>query len=307
MDEQDLSRRLADAAAVGQPQPPPVADDVARGRRSRRRRVVALTGLPVAAAALLGAVSTAAGLPGPVLGGEPTGPLGVAGGGSSPRPASPTPGMVGMETLVGPTTPEFSNPVSVPVTPPGTLTTTPSPPIPPTPPAKVTPGTETTFVFGPGYRPETAWRHALFALARQHLDPAHERLNYDTQSLQSGTDGSDRMYGIKLGWQQPGESGEGMVQLGVSDPGAAGLLRCGQVAPCKPVHVAGFGWVRLGGDPRGPSGYEVVVRQHDGEVAQVLVTPLFGNDSLIETRAHLPGLDQVLALAEDPRFNLPPH
>ncbi len=259
MDEQELGHRLVEAAAVGQPGPTLVSEDIARGRRSRRRRAAAMTGVPLAAVAVIGGVGAAGGLPGQVLGDEPKEPLGVAGGGT--------------------------------VTPPRTG-------IPET--------TATLPGFGPGQAPLSVWRNELYDLARRHLDPAHDYLNYRTQSLEmSGAGDGGQVFGIKLGWEQRGDSGEGMVQLAVASPGHGRMLGCNDVAPCRSVHVPGFGTVRLGGDPLGHGGYEVVVRQSDGETAQVLVTPLFGNDSLTPTEARLVGLHRVLALAEDPAFDLP--
>lgn len=243
-----------------------------------------MIGLPLAAVALTGGIGAAVGLPGQGTGDSSRGHTGAAGGdATTPAPT----------TTAGTPTPPATTPRHQA-----------SPPLPRLP-TKLGRSARDFYVRGQSLEtPQGAWRHALYLLARQHLDPAHLYLNYATQSLQSSQGSGGWMLGIKLGWQQDNDSGEGMVQLDLASPGARGLLGC-DLPPCRSKQVPGFGKVSLGGDPLGHRDYEVVVRQDDGEIAQVLVTPLFGNDSLTPTRAPLPGLRHVLALATDPAFDLP--
>jgi hypothetical protein len=150
------------------------------------------------------------------------------------------------------------------------------------------------------------WRYGLYDLAKEHLDPKHQHLNYDTDNLQGGggANGATTL-GIKLGWSAPGESGEGMVQIAVATPNGRRLLYpCAYFGRCHEVQVPGHGTVVMSGDPESTAGYAVIVEQDDGEYVQVVVDPLFGNNSLTPTQAGLVGLDKVLALAEDPALNL---
>jgi hypothetical protein len=151
------------------------------------------------------------------------------------------------------------------------------------------------------------WRYDLYDLAQEHLDPKHRYLNYDTDSLQGGggSNGATTL-GIKLGWSAPGESGEGMVQIAVASPNGRRLISpCAYFGRCHPVQVPGHGTVDMSGDPESAAGYAVIVGQDDGEYVQVVVDPLFGNNSLTPTQAGLVSLDRVLALAEDSALNLP--
>lgn len=151
-----------------------------------------------------------------------------------------------------------------------------------------------------------AWRSGLYQLARQHLDPDGDYLNYSTRSLQGGSSGASTSLGIKLGWSQPNDAGEGMIQLEVAAPGGMSLLfPCAYFGPCDEVQVPGHGTVTISGDPTSDDGYAVRLTQDDGEHVQIIVDPLFGNNSLTPTEAPLVALDRVLDLAQDPDFDLP--
>ena len=75
--------------------------------------------------------------------------------------------------------------------------------------------------------------------------------------------------------------------------------------PVRGHQQAGHGEFRLSGDPESGEGFSVQVEQADGELVQIVVDPLFGNNSLTPTVADLPSLEQVLDLAEDASLNLP--
>lgn len=277
MDEQDLRDRLFDAAATEQPTPSMVAADIARGRSRRRRRTITVTGaslgvVAIATASAIVGLSTQAS-----SGTQP--PLEIAGNSDvrhSPTPSKgTTDGATGRAT---PLRPDQRLPHSM------------------TDISRLDLGDE-------NYMPYGSWRNALFVLAREHLDPAHDYLSYDTDNMHGS--GPYLIQGIKLGWQQVADTGEGMVDVEVGSPDAAASVRCLTYAPCRTVNEPGYGEIRLGGDPQGPDGYEVILTQADGEIAHVVVNPLFANNSLTPTLAPLPSLESVLALAADSRLDLP--
>lgn len=74
---------------------------------------------------------------------------------------------------------------------------------------------------GPQDIPFRAWRNDLFRTARSVLDPSGTHLSYSSAGLTSGTDRQGVGLGIKLGWEEPGAAGQGMVQVEVTGEGAA--------------------------------------------------------------------------------------
>jgi hypothetical protein len=272
MDEKDLSDLLNRAAAADPLPHTSVADDIERGRRSRRRRHLAIAGSALATAAVLVSAGAAVELSTQASGtGNGSNAFTPAGGGGSPVHKTRPPR----------TTPPVSHKTTI-------------------------PGHMSRIIHdGASTIPQAEWRNALYALAGQRLDPEHLYLNYSTQSLQEGSNEKGRVLGIKLGWQEAGDTGEGMVELALASAGDTDLVSCDDFAPCQPVQVPGYGQVLIGGDPNGQGGYEIIYEQADHEIAQVVVTPLFGNNSLTPTQAPLVSLDRVLALAADPAFNLP--
>ena len=86
---------------------------------------------------------------------------------------------------------------------------------------------------GPGGTPFKAWRNDLYATARSVLDPSGTHLTYSSKNLTGGSDGQGVELGIKLGWTQPGQSGEGMVQVTVTSEGGTDDEQC--------VSTGGFG------------------------------------------------------------------
>ena len=178
--------------------------------------------------------------------------------------------------------------------------------------AAAPPAGEETKSAGPGERSFSIedtkpWRNGLHALAIQHLDPSEKHINYRTNSLQGGEgdDGSISM-GIKLGWKESGDEGEGLVAISVASKGSPGLLDpCNQYGPCETTTLPGHDAFKLSGDPDSGAGYVVRVTQADGEQVQIVVDPVFGNNTTVPTGAPLPSLEQVLDLAEDDNLSLP--
>src|SRR5512139_1684229 len=126
------------------------------------------------------------------------------------------------------------------------------------------------------------FRFGLFALAAEHLDPEKRYLNYSTRSLQSGSDSTGhRTLGIKLGWKVPGEPGEGMVQIAVSDMTGPDRPTCGEnlEMQCRPLALSDGESVEVGEADDGS--YDVLYRRADGVSVHVRVDPLFGNNSLV--------------------------
>ncbi len=269
MDEQELRDRLFDTATAEQPPVWTLDADLARGRRRRRRRGIAVAGGGLGVLAVASSV-TAVGLSAQSGGG----PGGVAGQPHGPR-----------VTHAGPTG-IAAHPTHV------------SQPL-------VTHGMSQLPNGDEGEAPYAPWRNNLYGLAREYLDPTQRFLNYDSDSSFGGSTQTGFSIGIKMGWQSAGDTGEGMVSAEIASPGDANDVACYDFPPCVTVNEPGYGEVRLGGDPSGRDGYEVVLTQADGEIAHVVVSPLFGNNSLTPTQEPLPSLDRVLAFATDEQFDMP--
>lgn len=152
-----------------------------------------------------------------------------------------------------------------------------------------------------------AWRNELFDLTASVIDPDRQFLNYDTDSLQAGTDADgDRSLGIKLGWSQPGQQGEAMVQIELSEQHGPEADESGVYlgAPMRARTLANGETVRVG---RGGGGtFAVSYRQPDGDLVWVLVDPLFGNDTEIPVDGLALTEGEVIRLVQDERLDLPP-
>lgn len=168
--------------------------------------------------------------------------------------------------------------------------------------AKATPRANKGNLSNGGY---DAWTNQVFGLAGQDLDPQHEFTSY-SMNIQENQTGPHYALGTRITWQRSGESGEGMVDVLLASPGSPRYAgACTEFGPCRDADSPGFGHYLISGDPADGKGFEVIVTQADGEIADVLVDPLYGNNALTPTEAPLPTLDQVLTLAEDPALNLP--
>jgi len=294
MNEELLRERLADAAIDDAP-PVDAGPDLERGRTAlRRRRRIVLGGSVAATAGVVAAAFVLAGL---VSDGDP------AGSGTAPIADQST-----SNPTAAPAPPDEPKPTAAPDEPgPSMPSDYPSPTESADEGSKTVPPSGGEGAFDPtDIDALTPWRHDLYRLAQDVLDPKGGHLNYDTQSLQGGSSGKGYSYGIKLGWSAQGDSGEGLIALAIASPGATGLVSpCGYTGPCREVEVSGHGTIRIAGDPDDGEGYAVLLTQADGEEVSVVVDPLFGNNSLTPTATDLVGLERVLDLAESTSFNLP--
>lgn len=166
---------------------------------------------------------------------------------------------------------------------------------------------DSTRDIGDGIRGTREFRFGLYDIAADHLDPDKTYLNYATRSLQSsGGSGGTRALGIKLGWKVPGEPGEGLVQIGVSDmTGPDDMFGCGELAPerCREVELPSGETVVVG--ERDDGSYSVLHRRPDGESVQVVVDPLFGNNALVPVEEMRIDRRDVFRLVQDERITLP--
>ena len=148
-----------------------------------------------------------------------------------------------------------------------------------------------------------AWRCALFHTTRSVLDPEGRHLDYSTQSLQSGGDGRGGVHlGITMGWRVPGQPGEGLVQVRVSDERGFGSS-CASVVgeACRERReVDGLRYQVL----HTSGGFVLRHRQEDGEVVLVHVDRLFGNNATVAVDTTVTERD-ALRLAGDERVDLP--
>lgn len=150
--------------------------------------------------------------------------------------------------------------------------------------------------------PFQAWRDGLFAISADVLDPRGGHLDYATNSLQSGYGGAGVSLGIRMGWRTPGEAGQGMVAVAVSDrepvdegdPCFSIGVNCTRESTFRGVPV------RLSDD-----GSTVVAIRPDGLVVMVHVQLVFGNNTQVGV-SRMPLTDaDLLTLALDKRIDLP--
>ena len=154
-----------------------------------------------------------------------------------------------------------------------------------------------------------AFRNGLYDITAEYLDPAKKYLDYSTQSLQmsSSPDGTHTV-GIKMGWKVPGEEGEGLVQVAVSDipPKPHEGIECGLYiggVACEPLVLPSGVSLEVGENASGA--YDVVYRRPDGVSVEVIVDPLFGNSSLVPVKAMTISRQDVYRLVQDERFEAP--
>ena len=158
---------------------------------------------------------------------------------------------------------------------------------------------------GAGDIPFKAWRNDLYATARSVLDPSGTHLTYSSQGLTSGSDSQGVGLGIKLGWTEPGRSGEGMVQVTVTSEGGSDDEQCSTTGGfgCPGTVQVGGKTMKVGTGDRGE--LVVLYRQPDGERAVVLVNPLFGNNSRTPVQEGFVSSRDVYRLVQDDRLDLP--
>lgn len=279
MDERRLQQSLAAVAEQHAPGGHDSDADVARGRAAlRRRRVAAIGGGALATALVLG-------------GGVAVGQLAAAPAGRAPV------GPAASATAVDP------SPATSP---------TPSPTEQPKEKErkKRLTARERAVLEQAQLMAETAaFRNGLYDITAEYLDPAKKYLNYSTQSLQmsSSPDGSHTV-GIKMGWKVPGEEGEGLVQVAVSDipPKPHEGIECGLYiggVTCEPLVLPSGVSLEVGENASGA--YDVVYRRSDGVSVEVIVDPLFGNSSLVPVKGMTISRQDVYRLVQDERFEAP--
>ena len=158
---------------------------------------------------------------------------------------------------------------------------------------------------GSGDIPFRTWRNDLYATARSVLDPSGTHLTYSSQGLTSGSDGHGVGLGIKLGWSEPGRSGEGMVHVTVTSEGGSDDEQCSTTGgfSCPDTVQVGGEAMKVGTGDRGE--LVVLYRQSDGERAVVLVNPLFGNNSRTPVQDGFVSRRDVYRLVQDDRLDLP--
>ena len=145
----------------------------------------------------------------------------------------------------------------------------------------------------------------LYATARSVLDPSGTHLTYSSQGLTSGSDGHGVGLGIKLGWSEPGRSGEGMVHVTVTSEGGSDDEQCSTTGgfSCPDTVQVGGEAMKVGTGDRGE--LVVLYRQSDGERAVVLVNPLFGNNSRTPVQDGFVSRRDVYRLVQDDRLDFP--
>ena len=315
LDDDPMTPADFEALFDDEPASPDPASDLARGRRLRGRRRLAggLVALVAVVAVALGATSSAAYLSGARVAGPADHPSAV-----------PSP----VRTLPGPT----------PWTTVGTTPTIPSSP-PGAGPARAPRDTAPVlrrdvrgnYLDAEGHRlggsimgqhhevnpfhttTENSWR-----LAVEHLDPSRDHLaDYEAFAFTGGSSGGEGIQvGQKIGWTVHGERGEGVVQLAVSrlGPGTSARLGSGHddadgfcndaylpEQTCRRTTVAGVAVYAA----RTPDGGFVMDRlQDDGEVASIIVSPLFGNNTSVPLHTMHVTPEAAAALLDDPGLDV---
>lgn len=152
-----------------------------------------------------------------------------------------------------------------------------------------------------------AFRAILRAVAVDHLDPGKDHLDFSSNSFSGGGGGGHRSWGTKLGWKIQGQRGEGMLLLSLSDTADSEQGPCGQwfgkPVACRSVPLPNG---RRADVAREGENLEVRYQQPDGEQMTVEVHSLFGNNTTIPVHGMGITQQQVLALVQDERLDLPP-
>lgn len=151
------------------------------------------------------------------------------------------------------------------------------------------------------------FRHLLFDVARDHLDPGHVRLEWSSGF--SGRLGgvSAREWGAKFGWAQPDDTGQAMVYLAVGDIPLRDRLPRGQYDNPGPSRYRSH--TLPDGSPAQVLSRADRLEMHrtrpDGSYVFAIVDATFRNNSLTPSEAALPTLEQLEAFVMDPRLVLP--
>jgi hypothetical protein len=150
-------------------------------------------------------------------------------------------------------------------------------------------------------------RGQLFEVARDRLDPSGNHLVRGAGNIQALGSGSEVVgVGAKFGWHNPGEAGEGLVQVSISrNPTQAETeFRAYECPRCAWEKIPGTNDRVLVARPSDSgSRFGVLYRQPDGDVVSIVVDPLFGNNSLVSVAAMTVTLDDAYLFVTDPRLN----
>jgi hypothetical protein len=170
-----------------------------------------------------------------------------------------------------------------------------------------TPLTQTPLPGMPGVPAGVAeFARLLFAVAQDHVDPDHARLEW-TEGFTGSSGGNVKEWGRKFGWQAPGESGQAMLYLGVGNIPAADRLGCGQYdyQGTRKCTTATLPNGQPAVEMSSPTRLEVHWSRPDGTYVFVIVDAVFGNNTTVASKAPLPTLAQLEQLVMDPRLVLP--
>jgi hypothetical protein len=147
-----------------------------------------------------------------------------------------------------------------------------------------------------------AFGRLLFHVAQDHLDPAHNRLQWS-----EGFTGGGKEFGRKFGWAAPDDPGQAMVYVGVGDQPEEFRLPCGHYdypgpSNCRTVTMPDQSPAQV---LTNPDRREVHWSRPDGSYVFAIVDSTFRNNSLVPSHAPLPTLEQLQAFVMDPRLVFP--
>ena len=226
MDEQDLRERLLATAVLTPPSPSTIDNDLDRGRRGRRRRRLTIASGSLAVVVLLGTTAVAVGLSTQTSGADRTHQDGFAHAGQPTTPTAQTASTTG-RILSWSEVHGAMDPVS-----------------------------------GQGGR-LAPWMDGVVGLAYTHLDPGHRYLP-DPESgyggahgVGTGSVGDSYAIGVSLNWTVDDPS-QGRIDVWLAPAGVDRLVYCNDFPPCQLVNDPTYGEIRLGGDPTGKDGFEVM-------------------------------------------------
>jgi hypothetical protein len=152
--------------------------------------------------------------------------------------------------------------------------------------------------------PFPRWRNRLYATTASVLDPSGGHLDYANRGWTGGWDEEGISLGIKMGWSEPGRTGEGMVHVEISSQHGSDDERCQLTSglECPQTVRIGGRTAHLGVDK---DSYVVALRQADGDQVVVFIDKKFGNESPRGVDQFGFTRDDVYRLVQDPRLDLP--
>ena len=164
--------------------------------------------------------------------------------------------------------------------------------------------------FGLGGLPDaaTTFGRLLFEVAQDHLDPAHQRLQWSEGFTGSPSLYGPREFGRKFSWAEPFDAGEAMVYVAVGELPGGSSFGCGQYDNPEPTPC--FSMMLGNGSPARalsrPTRLELHWRRPDKSYVFAIVDSTFRNNTVVASTSALPTLGQLEAFVTDPRLVLPP-